>query len=325
MAMSCPRCGRTGQTTRFCVSCGTALGGAPVQQPVQQQPVQQQPAPPQWQAPPPQSEEEPRRSRGPMAAVIGGLLVLLLVAGVGGAWLLMRDSGDDTSTAAVDRDDAGSDATEDGAEPGTTEAEPTEAPDSAGLDPLGLGEEMVNQPCSGEYLVMLASTGTPKDYASTLSPALGLADDNHYLVTNGSCESFNQEVDGNPIYASYVGPFDDLADACSVRESLAYQGAYVRLLDAGRVTRSLCECAVMASPYLTVGSGAEESVVASYDVVDLQALLNLAGLNPDRVVDGYFTATTRRWVRDFQRAEGLVASGAADVDTWSALRTWCED
>lgn len=316
MAMSCPRCGRTGQTTRFCVSCGTALGGAP---------VQQQPAPPQWQAPPPQSEEEPRRSRGPMAAVIGGLLVLLLVAGVGGAWLLMRDSGDDTSTAAVDRDDAGSDATEDGAEPGTTEAEPTEAPDSAGLDPLGLGEEMVNQPCSGEYLVMLASTGTPKDYASTLSPALGLADDNHYLVTNGSCESFNQEVDGNPIYASYVGPFDDLADACSVRESLAYQGAYVRLLDAGRVTRSLCECAVMASPYLTVGSGAEESVVASYDVVDLQALLNLAGLNPDRVVDGYFTATTRRWVRDFQRAEGLVASGAADVDTWSALRTWCED
>lgn len=316
MAMSCPRCGRTGQTTRFCVSCGTALGGAP---------VQQQPAPPQWQAPPPQSEEEPRRSRGPMAAVIGGLLVLLLVAGVGGAWLLMRDSGDDTSTAAVDRDDAGSDATEDGAEPGTTEAEPTEAPDSAGLDPLGLGEEMVNQPCSGEYLVMLASTGTPKDYASTLSPALGLADDNHYLVTNGSCESFNQEVDGNPIYASYVGPFDDLADACSVRESLAYQGAYVRLLDAGRVTRSLCECAVMASPYLTVGSGAEESVVASYDVVDLQALLNLAGLNPDRVVDGYFTATTRRWVRDFQRAEGLVATGAADVDTWSALRTWCED
>ena len=321
MALSCPRCGRAGQTTRFCVACGTALGGAPVQQP-----VQQQVAPPQWQAPPPAADPEPRRSGGPMAAVIGGLLVLLLVAGVGGAWLLMRDTGDDTSTAAVDRDDAGSAATEDGAEPGTTEAEPTEAPDSStGLDPLGLGEEMVNQPCSGEYLVMLASTGTPKDYASTLSPALGLADDNHYLVTNGSCESFNQEVDGNPIYASYVGPFDDLADACSVRESLAYQGAYVRLLDAGRVTRSLCECAVMASPYLTVGSGAEESVVASYDVADLQALLNLAGLNPDRVVDGYFTATTRRWVRDFQRAEGLVATGAADVDTWSALRSWCED
>ncbi len=321
MALSCPRCGRAGQTTRFCVACGTALGGAPVQQP-----VQQQVAPPQWQAPPPAADPEPRRSGGPMAAVIGGLLVLLLVAGVGGAWLLMRDTGDDTSPAAVDRDDAGSAATEDGAEPGTTEAEPTEAPDSStGLDPLGLGEEMVNQPCSGEYLVMLASTGTPKDYASTLSPALGLADDNHYLVTNGSCESFNQEVDGNPIYASYVGPFDDLADACSVRESLAYQGAYVRLLDAGRVTRSLCECAVMASPYLTVGSGAEESVVASYDVADLQALLNLAGLNPDRVVDGYFTATTRRWVRDFQRAEGLVATGAADVDTWSALRSWCED
>lgn len=317
MAMSCPRCGRAGQTTRFCVSCGTALGGAP---------VPQQPAPPQWQAPAPVGGPEPRRSRGPTAAVIGGLLVLLLVAGVGGAWLLMRDTGDDTSTAAVDRDEADSDATEDSTEPGTTGAVPTETPDSStGLDPLGLGEDMVNQPCSGEYLVMLASTGTPKDYTSTLSPALGLADDNHYLVTNGSCESFNQEVDGNPIYASYVGPFDDLADACSVRESLAYQGAYVRLLDAERVTRSLCECAVMASPYLTVGSGAEESVVAAYDVVDLQALLNLAGMNPDRVVDGYFTATTRRWVRDFQRAEGLVATGAADVDTWSALRTWCED
>ncbi len=262
-----------------------------------------------------------------MAAVIGGLLALLLVAGVGGAWLLMRDTGDDTSTTAAGRDDTGGETdgeTDEG--PGTPESEPTEAPEAgAGLDPLGLGEEMVNQPCSGEYLVMLASTGTPEDYASTLSPALGLADDNHYLVTNGSCESFNQEVDGNPIYASYVGPFEDLADACSVRESLAYEGAYVRLLDAGRVTRSLCECAVMESPYLTVGSGAEESVVASYDVVDLQALLNLAGQNPDRVVDGYFTATTRRWVRDFQRAEGLVATGAADVDTWSALRSWCED
>ena len=325
MAMTCPRCGRAGQTTRFCVSCGTALGGAPAQQPVQQ-PVQQQPATPQWQAVAPAGDPEPRRARGPMAAVIGGLLVLLLVAGVGGAWLLMRDSGDDTSTTAIGADDAAGGGTEEDDETGASEAVPTEAPDSgAGLDPLGLGEEMVNQPCSGEYLVMLASTGTPKDYASTLSPALGLADDNHYLVTNGSCESFNQEVDGNPIYASYVGPFDDLTDACSVRESLAYQGAYVRLLDAGRVTRSLCECAVMASPYLTVGSGAEESVVASYDVVDLQALLNLAGQNPDRVVDGYFTATTRRWVRDFQRAEGLVATGAADVDTWSALRTWCED
>ena len=91
-----------------------------------------------------------------------------------------------------------------------------------------------NQPCSDAFLVILTSSGTPKDNDAQVQAAADKVPDAKYLRTDKSCKTFNQSLNGNPIYAAYVGPFDSMADACQARVDTGSAASYVRLLSLDR-------------------------------------------------------------------------------------------
>jgi hypothetical protein len=248
-------------------------------------------------------------------------LALLLVAGLVGGIVLLRSGGDDEPAASESSRSSDADS-DDRAEATTSDDETASEELDEQADPLGLGREMVNQDCNGDYLVMLASTGKPKEYVPLLERALDAAPTARYLVTNESCSSFNQDYEGNPIYAAYTGPFD-LDTACEQRQVLAYRGAYVRQLDAGVDRRTSCGCAVGISQPVISRTIGESSVTASFAVEDLQILLAEAGYNPEREIDGIFGPVTDGWVRDFQRDEGLEVNGIVDYEVWDRLAGYC--
>ncbi|WP_128219392.1 hypothetical protein [Nocardioides yefusunii] len=125
-------------------------------------------------------------------------------------------------------------------------------------DPLELGVDMSQQHCSGEFLVILASSGDPAAYASTLRPAHEQAGgEAKYLRTSDSCNSFVQEIDGNDVYAAYLGPFDSAWQACEARGRIGYGGSYVRELRSDQERRTPCACEYSSSelPRISRGDG----------------------------------------------------------------------
>lgn len=241
--------------------------------------------------------------------VVGVLALAVVALAATGIWL--RASGDDPDAA------AGSSAED--STPGSTPS----ATDEPADDPLDLGRGLLNQGCSGAFVVMLASSGDPDAYAATLAPALEAAPEASYLVTDESCGSFNQSVEGNRIYAAYEGPFDSRAAACAARSASAFRGAYVRELDASVGERDVCGCETSAGePVLSRHDPAGE-VARSYAVTDVQVLLKRAGVKGSGVLNGTFDRAMHQLVRRFQKQQGLAADGVVGTDTWAALRSYC--
>ncbi|MGN0063057.1 MAG: peptidoglycan-binding protein [Nocardioides sp.] len=308
-AAFCGACGQPGAGMQYCTRCGASLllGPAPTQFPV---PPVQHPA----QYPPPAPFQAPARppgGRGGSALpwIVGVLSLAVIALAATGIWL--RTGGDDGNPSGQG---ATSEPTQP-ASPGSTD-EPVD-------DPLDLGRGLVNQDCTGEFVVMLASSGDPSAYASTLAPALEAAPDAAYLVTDESCGSFNQSVDGNRIYAAYEGPFDSRAAACAARSASTFRGAYVRELDASVTERDVCGCETSAGePVLSRHDPAGE-VARQYAVTDVQVLLKRAGTKGSGVLNGTFDKALHQLVRRFQKENGLEADGVVGTDTWTALRAYC--
>lgn len=262
-------------------------------------------------------------------------LAIVVSAGLGAGAVWLFGGGDDTTQVsqvqAVGPAPSPEEATEgDAAGEVASSSETSTEPESttgAPIDPLGLGADMVNQGCTGEYLVMLASSGDPAEWVPTLAPALRAVPGASYLVTDESCGSFVQDIDGQRIYAAYVGPFSDLQGACDARARAGLAGGYARQLDLTKQSRSLCSCLDTArrprlSRSLDSEPGAFERQLA---VSDVQVLLDRAGLNTERAYGGAFGPSTQGWVRALQRGAGLRVSGVVDGATWAELLAWCDE
>lgn len=109
-----------------------------------------------------------------------------------------------------------------------TTVPPTTAPDSVPEGDLGIeGHEMVAPPCDDVYITVLFSAIQPDAYEQQVSSRLDAHPGSRYLRTDQSCSSLRQSINGNPIYAVFLGPFDTADEAC---DSLADDSSYVRLL-----------------------------------------------------------------------------------------------
>ena len=194
------------------------------------------------------------------------------------------------------------------------------------VGPLGLSRSFANQPCSNQWLVILASSGDPEAYVPTLAPALRAVPDSRYLVTDRSCRSFVQSDGRDRIYAAYQGPYTSFDAACAARSKSGYGDSYIRQLSASITSRSLCSCLESAaSPLLSSRTAYNPATPATlFSVTDVQVLLDRAGFNPESAIGGYYREQTTAMVSAFQRSEGLRITGATDLGTWQALRTHCD-
>jgi serine/threonine protein kinase len=115
--------------------------------------------------------------------------------------------------------------------PPTATPAPTTAPAPiAPFGDLGLSTPMSVPPCDGSFVIILTSAITPGGYEREIDTALRAWPGSSYLRTDQTCPSLRPDVDGNPIYATFYGPFVTKAAACRERNALGGE-AYVRVLD----------------------------------------------------------------------------------------------
>lgn len=251
--------------------------------------------------------------------------MLVLIAG--GAWFITHDSGgEEAPQTTAGRGDT--------AAPSVTTGQPpdkpadsdipvnpahTNAPRHAG--PLAVSAGFVNQPCSGDLVVVLASSGEPADYESTIGSAVDAVPAAKYLRTDQSCATFNASLDGHPIYAAYVGPFTSLDEACQARVLSGLPDSYVRTLALDRPLREICSCQDSPDvlPRLSVTTAGDPPYDLRLRVVDVQSMLYSAGFNDANILTGFFGSETDAQVRSFQSAAGLDVDGWVGPDTWAAL------
>lgn len=102
-------------------------------------------------------------------------------------------------------------------------------PDAVAGDLAVPGRPMQSPLCDGSYITVLASAvgaqATPGGIATVLEAYPG----SNYLRTDQTCPSLTPDIDGQPIYVVFFGPFAFASDACSARSG-GPDGAYGRQL-----------------------------------------------------------------------------------------------
>ncbi|MDJ0770123.1 MAG: hypothetical protein QNJ12_15080 [Ilumatobacter sp.] len=111
---------------------------------------------------------------------------------------------------------------------------PVTAAESAGPDAvagdLGVpGQPMSKPGCDGSYITVLASAIGTEASAVGIGDVLDAYPGSNYLRTDQTCPSLTPDVDGEPIYVVFFGPFAFDSDACSARAD-GPEGAYARML-----------------------------------------------------------------------------------------------
>lgn len=131
--------------------------------------------------------------------------------------------------------------------PVATEPPPTAPPiDTTTVPPLvgdlELGYATMSRPfCDGSYITALASAVNPDRYTDEVARGLRDYPGAQYLRTDQACPSLRPDLDGNPIYMVYFGPYPSLDQACAAR-SAGPQDAYVRVLSTTADWREQVQC-----------------------------------------------------------------------------------
>jgi serine/threonine protein kinase, bacterial len=85
--------------------------------------------------------------------------------------------------------------------------------------------------CDGSYVVFVAASVTPGQYAVEMQKALNRYQGANYLRTDQACSSLRAATPaGNAIYAAYMGPYGSKGEACAARSAIGGD-AYVKILD----------------------------------------------------------------------------------------------
>jgi len=219
---ACPRCGAPiAPSWVFCQTCGVSL----------EQIDQHPPRPP-----------EGRNSRVgvTLAIVIAGLLA------VGGGVVTARSilsneveqepfapSASETTVEISTEDEVPTTSSERRVvttPPATTTTSTVQVTPTTVFGDLDIRVPMDQPACDGSYITLIGASVEPDNYRTEISRILNSFPGSNYLRTDVTCLSLRQELEGNPIYAVFFGPFSTFREACGAR-SLGPQGSYVKRLD----------------------------------------------------------------------------------------------
>ncbi|GEP39883.1 hypothetical protein NPS01_35460 [Nocardioides psychrotolerans] len=252
-----------------------------------------------------------RRRRTPVLAV---LVVLAVVGGGLAAWRVLEGDDDpDRSPVAVDREPSPT---------GDPTPDPTREPEPL---PFDVGAAFVNQPCSGEVIVMLATAGVADNYAAKLGNAVEGVPDAKVLRASDSCAAFQRThpESGQPIYNAYVGPYATVPEACQAIEGLDSGTAWVRELANPSQERELCFCESSVDALPTIGPDSDlTSRQVRRLVGQVQWGLYLFGLIPKEGVFQSYGRVTPDLVaalQDFQSQVLVEPDGVIAQETWERL------
>ncbi len=111
----------------------------------------------------------------------------------------------------------------------TVTAGPGADPDAVPGD-LGIaGTPMQAPSCNDSFITIIASAIGDDASAPGVAAVLGQYPSASYLRTDQTCPSLTQDIDGEPIYVVYFGPFPFASDACAARAD-GTPDAYARQL-----------------------------------------------------------------------------------------------
>jgi serine/threonine-protein kinase len=91
------------------------------------------------------------------------------------------------------------------------------------------GRPMLAPLCNDSFITVLASAVGTEAAADSIAAVLEQYPGSNYLRTDQTCPSLNPDVDGEPIYVVYFGPFPFASDACAARAD-GTPDAYARQL-----------------------------------------------------------------------------------------------
>ena len=190
-----------------------------------------------------------------------------------------------------------------------TTATPTPSPSPTADTPLA------NLECDGRYIVELGRS-RPPFAKSSVETLVSRTEGAKYLQANRSCETYSNA--GNRLVA-YLGPFDDLPDACAQRVQSGVETAVAHRMDAQQVGHNYCACEV-DPPVLRVNDGKNGDRATLLAVREAQQMLKVLGHFEPAVSGTPYGPQTQAAVQRFQAEAGLRVTGVLNRATWTALR-----
>jgi len=183
-------------------------------------------------------------------------------------------------------------------------------------DPLALGVPMVNQSCTGQFLLAIGKGGL-----TSLAAALSSNPGGHYLDTDRSCATaWTDSTRPTPHWVAYLGPYGSGAQACAVRMTAANQGSTVTHLRPGTPDTLHCVCYLDYHAMPTLSTGMAAGVTATMWTRALQNMLVDMGRAKKDDATGLYDLTTASQVRQLQRDTNIGATGVVDPLTWHAVQ-----
>ena len=200
---------------------------------------------------------------------------------------------------------------------------PSSSPSASGSvdDPLGLDVPLKNLDCTGDTILVVGWGETRGVLSNAVSA--NLDGDVKYLETAKSCNTlYGAERQDPPAYAAYLGPFDSLAEPCSLRMSVDHKSDVVTSLKPGVKIHVQCLCVLDPATFPTLAVGMESDTRSGIYIRSLQRLLVDIRQNPTNHITGEYDAETRDLIVPLQdlNAIDVKPPGIVEKLTWQMLR-----
>jgi hypothetical protein len=103
------------------------------------------------------------------------------------------------------------------------------------------GRPMRRPTCDGSFITIIASAVGDQATADGIAAVLDAHPSSEYLRTDQTCSSLRPDVEGEPIYVVYFGPFAFDSDACAARAD-GPDGAYAKELSNDVAPDQVVDC-----------------------------------------------------------------------------------